>query len=349
MTNKNQIAAVMPAEWDARVSTILMAYPNRHTDWLDNLQEARKCYDEIIDTLLNRASMKVMLLGIEHEYSEYFEQHLSKHPLLTKVEDIPYNDTWARDFGPITVERNGTIDYLDFKFNGWGLKFSSNNDNLICRNLRASGLLHENRRFINMQDIVLEGGSIESDGQGTILTTSECLLSPNRNAALTKRQITNMLKKRLGAERVLWLDYGAIPGDDTDSHIDTLARFVDAQTIVYVKSFHSDDSNGKELQAMERQLKRFKTAGGKPYRLFALPQPKPIYDADGTSMVPATYANFLITPRAVLMPVYRQPETDRRALETLTTIFSEREVIPIDCTPLIMQHGSLHCVTMQLI
>lgn len=327
-----------------------MAYPNRSTDWdYFNIYDAQACYDRIISALVNRAGMKVLLIARREELSELFATELANHPHIDIVDDVPYNDTWARDFGMITVERGGALCYLDFKFNGWGLKFASDRDNMICRNLTAKGYTPSGRPLINLQEFVLEGGSIESDGQGTIMTTSECLLSPNRNAGLTKRQIANRLKKYLGAKRILWLNHGAIPGDDTDSHIDTLARFATPDTIIYVKSYDRNDPNRRTLQAMERQLKHFKTPEGKPYKLVPVPQPAKMTDDNGDPM-PATYVNFLITPRAVLMPVYSQQQKyNRMAVDALRSVFTDREVIPIDCTPLIFQHGSLHCVTMQLI
>jgi agmatine/peptidylarginine deiminase len=194
-------------------------------------------------------------------------------------------------------------------------------------------------------DFVLEGGAIESDGAGTLLTTSSCLLSKNRNPSLSKTQIEAQLKQYLGLERILWLDHGYLAGDDTDAHIDTLARLCDAQTIAYVQCLDSSDEHFEALQAMEAQLKSFKTAEGQPYKLIPLPMADACYDGDGDRM-PATYANFLICNSAVLVPVYGV-EQDEQALETLRPIFPNREVIGINCLPLIQQHGSLHCVTMQ--
>ena len=199
---------------------------------------------------------------------------------------------------------------------------------------------------VNCLNFVLEGGSIESDGCGTILTTSECLLSENRNGEFSRHQIEDCLAQRLGAQRVLWLDNGALLGDDTDSHIDTLARFVDPHTIAYVKCYDPSDDHFAELEAMERQLQAMTDVDGNRYRLVPLPLPRPIHDEDGLRL-PATYANFLIMNSRVLVPVYADEVNDARALETLAGCFPGREIVPIDCRALIQQHGSLHCVTMQ--
>ena len=192
---------------------------------------------------------------------------------------------------------------------------------------------------------MLEGGSIESDGCGTLLVTSECLLSENRNSTLSKEQIESRLKHDFCVERVLWLDHGYLSGDDTDSHIDTLARLCPNDTITYVRCTDKDDEHFEELNKMEEQLKQFKTSDGNPYRLLALPMADEIV-FDGERL-PATYANFLIINKAVLYPTYNQPDNDEKAKEVLQQAFPEYEIVSIDCTPLIKQHGSLHCCTMQ--
>ena len=254
------------------------------------------------------------------------------------------NDTWARDHGAITMIDTGTPSLLDFTFNGWGLKFAADKDNLVGLKLKARKVI--DCPAFDRKGYVLEGGSIESDGAGTILTTSECMLSVNRNGIVSKEFVEKELRRSLGAERVLWLDHGALAGDDTDSHIDTLARFAPHDTILYVKSYRPDDPHTPSLEAMERQLTGLRTADGTPYNLIGLPLPDPIFDGDGERL-PATYANFLITPRAVLMPVYGQPQNDDMARRMLQIAFPEHEILTVDCRPLIRQHGSLHCATMQ--
>jgi agmatine deiminase len=329
----------LPAEWEAQ-SAIQFTFPHAETDWQPILLEAEACFVRIIETVTrfqkalvvcaNRTKTARLLRGCVQENLQLVE--------------LPSNDTWARDHGAITIFENGKPVLLDFVFNGWGLKFAANKDNLITQGLYDEGLFKT--RKILRGGIVLEGGAIESDGQGTLLTTAECLLSPNRNPHLSKQQIEQKLKKLFGLQRVLWLNHGFLAGDDTDSHIDTLARFCDAQTIAYVKCEDSSDEHFGALQAMEEELQTFRQANGQPYKLVALPMADPIYDDKGEERLPATYANFLILNGAVLVPTYHVPQ-DAEALKILRGCFPDREIIGLDCRSLIWQHGSLHCITMQ--
>jgi agmatine deiminase len=257
---------------------------------------------------------------------------------------MPNNDTWSRDFGPITVSYNNQPVLLDFGFNGWGLKFPANHDNLISRRLKEQGALAPNIKTIGL---TMEGGSIESDGLGTILTTAQCLLSPNRNPQLDKSEIEQAMASLLGARRVLWLNHGWLAGDDTDSHIDTLARICPDNTIVYQACNNPLDEHFHELKLMEEELKAFRSPDGSPYRLVALPWPNARFD-EQAHRLPASYANFLVINGAVLAPTYGDREHDESALECIGQAFPGREIIGINCLPLIEQHGSLHCVTMQL-
>jgi agmatine deiminase len=233
---------------------------------------------------------------------------------------------------------------LDYEFNGWGGKYAYALDNLITRRLHTQGAF--GAAPLETVNLILEGGSIEVDGQGTLLTTARCLLAPTRNHGRTRAQIETTLAEQLGITRFLWLEHGYLAGDDTDSHIDTLARLCDANTIAYVTCDDPADEHYAELQAMEKELQAFRTAAGQPYRLVPLPWPRARYD-DGGARMPATYANFLIINDAVLVPTYDDP-ADQIALERLRDCFPGRTVIGIDCLPLIYQHGSLHCVTMQI-
>ncbi|MDE6638247.1 MAG: agmatine deiminase family protein, partial [Muribaculaceae bacterium] len=235
---------------------------------------------------------------------------------------------------------------LDFGFNAWGLKFAADKDNLVNLILDNKGFLQP-LIYRNERDFILEGGSVESDGNGTILTTSKCLLSPNRNGGKTKSEISQELQKRLGAEHVLWLDYGALEGDDTDSHIDTLARIAPDDTIVFTGTKNFDDSQFEELLAMRAQLTLFRTAEGYPYNLVELPLPDPIFDTDG-SRLPATYANYLVANGVIFMPTYAQPDKDELAMRSIKIAFPAHKVVGVDCRTLLRQHGSLHCATMQI-
>ncbi|MDE6268129.1 MAG: agmatine deiminase family protein [Muribaculaceae bacterium] len=336
----------LPAEWESQ-EAILIAFPHERTDWAYMLEDARNCFVNIISAIVNEAGLTAVVVTPEPDEVRKRLSRLDSSRII--IAECPTDDTWARDFGPISLLGTDTASplLLDFKFNGWGLKFRSCNDNLINMRLSASGLLKADRR--NHLGFVLEGGSIESDGCGTILTTSECLLSPNRNGNLSRSQIEKYLLKAFGARKILWLDHGFLQGDDTDSHIDTLARLAPRNTIYYVKCDDPADPHFKALEAMEHQLSTFTDADGSPYNLIGLPLPDPIYDPDDGSRLPATYANFLITPHAILLPVYGQPRKDKLAEMMMKIAFPDHDIVTIDCRALIRQHGSLHCVTMQLL
>jgi agmatine/peptidylarginine deiminase len=258
---------------------------------------------------------------------------------------IPHNDTWARDHGFITVEdtsfdqKSKALVLLDFCFNGWGEKFEATLDNQINKHLYDQGLVKGH--YEDHLDFVLEGGSIESDGKGTVFTTECCLMAPHRNQPLTKEEIENRLKEWLGAERIVWLQHGSLIGDDTDGHIDTLVRICPNDTLLYT----GGDKDHPDLAEMEKELQELRTLDGKPYRLLKLPLPRPIYD-DGDRL-PATYANYLVINGAVLVPTYNQPDLDAEALRIVGEAFPDREMVGIDCRAVIKQHGSLHCCTMQ--
>ncbi|MBN2342124.1 MAG: agmatine deiminase family protein [Deltaproteobacteria bacterium] len=330
---------VLPAEW-APQSGVQLTWPHADTDWRLVLDDAELCFVRIAEEISAREILLVVCrdaAAVRGALSNCRQGNL-------RIVEIDCNDTWARDHGGITVLKNGTPTVLDFTFNGWGKKFESDLDNRITGAMADANLFFPEVAIEDHLDFVLEGGSIESDGAGTILTTSTCLLSENRNDGLNRSQIEYELKRRLGAERVLWLDHGFLEGDDTDSHIDTLARFCDTQTIAYVACDDSDDIHFSALQQMKNQLESFRTLNGMPYRLVPLPMADASFDA--ADRLPATYANFLILNHAVLVPVYNSPK-DEIALQTLKSIFSDRDVVGIDCRVLIKQHGSLHCVTMQ--
>lgn len=329
----------LPAEWEPQ-SGIQLTWPHADTDWAYMLDEVEACFVQLAKEIAKR-----QLLIIATPHPEEVQSLLAGQVNMDQVRFFrcESNDTWARDHGAITLLSNQGAVLLDFKFNGWGLKFASDKDNLITRQLLEAGALKG--RYENHLNFVLEGGSIESDGNGTLLTTSECLLSLNRNGEMDQAAIENYLKDTFHLKQVLWLDHGYLAGDDTDSHIDTLARLCPNDTIVYVQCTDAQDEHYTALYQMEEQLKSFRTLQGKPYRLLALPMADCIM-ADGERL-PATYANFLIMNQAVLYPTYHQPEHDAKAKEVLQQAFPGYEIVGVDCRALIKQHGSLHCVTMQ--
>ena len=331
----------LPAEW-AEQDAVLIAWPHPDTDWNYMLDEVEACYMSVAEAISNHEPLIIATPQPDLVSSKL--AHLPHRNRICIV-DIDTNDTWARDFGPITVETDGVPVALDFKFNGWGLKFASNKDNLINRALKSKGVIAT--ELVNHLGFVLEGGSIESDGNGTIMTTSNCLLSPNRNGEMSRQDIQDYLTQQFGARQVLWVDHGELAGDDTDSHIDTLARFLPGNIIAYTRCQDSNDCHYAELELMHRQIAAFVNADGKPYGLVTLPLPEPIFDDDGLRL-PATYANFLISNRCLLVPTYNQPELDHLALQALQAAVPSHKVVGIDCRALIKQHGSLHCITMQL-
>lgn len=332
----------LPAEWHKQ-SLIQLTWPHKGTDWAYMLDEVETCFLNIAYEILERQNLMVVAPE-PFSIGDRIEAHGGNVKSLT-VSTAKTNDTWARDHAFITMlKEDGVPLLLDFCFNGWGMKFAANYDNQINSTLyyKCKALTGE---YVFHRDFVLEGGSIESDGKGTLLTTEECLLAKNRNEK-SKEEIENYLKETFHLQQVLWLKHGYLAGDDTDSHVDTLARLCPDDTIAYVQCTDATDEHYAELAAMEEELKAFRTLEGKPYRLLALPMADAVYDEDGERL-PATYANFLIMNEAVLYPTYRQPENDARAKEVLAEAFPGREIVGIDCTALIKQHGSLHCVTMQ--
>jgi agmatine deiminase len=338
--HRTQTQRRLPAEWEPQ-DGVLLAWPHAGSDWAPVLDQVEPVFAAII-AAISRFERVVVVAPDPEQVRNCLAAAAANQEQISVVQ-VATNDTWARDFGPITVEEHGRPLLLDFGFNGWGLKFAACLDNQITGHLAASGLFAAPRQVVGL---ILEGGSIESDGAGTILTTAECLLNPNRNPHLGKEQIEQSLADLCGAEQVLWLHNGYLAGDDTDSHIDTLARLCPADTICYVTCTDPTDEHFPALQSMAAELAAFRTRTGKPFHLIPLPWPGAIVDDHGERL-PATYANYLVINHAVLVPTYADP-ADAAALAAIGMAFPDREIIGIDCRPLILQHGSLHCVTMQL-
>lgn len=330
------------AEWELD-GPIVLALPHASSDWSTILEEATEQYLHIL-TALESGGEEIWLLVDDKVRAERVLAPTNLDN--TRFIEIETNDTWTRDYGPITVYRHERTRLIDFGFNGWGLKFQANHDNLVNLKLKNQKLF-PSEAYRNQRSFILEGGSIETDGNGTLLTTSHCLLSPNRNGSLNKKEISQFLSKELGVDHILWLDYGSLEGDDTDSHIDTLCRFAPENVILFTGCRNMDDPHFDTLLKMRAQLSLFKNQIGESYNLVELPLPDAIFDDDGNRL-PATYANYLVTPRAVYMPTYNQPENDQLACRIVKIAFPNHKVIPVDCRTLIKQHGSLHCSTMTI-
>lgn len=334
------ISRRLPAEWEDQ-DGVLVSWPHENSDWQPDIETVAPVFAEIIANIsrFERVAVALPQKGVAQRYIEAAGADMGKVAFL----ELPTNDTWARDFGPITVIENGLPLLLDFGFNGWGLKFPADQDNRINSRAAAAGLF---RAPLKTAGMILEGGSIESDGKGTLLTTKECLLGPNRNPHMSKRQIEQALAAEFGTDHILWLGNGYLAGDDTDSHIDTLARLCPDDTILYVSCDDPHDEHYPALEAMRTELESMRTKSGSPFRLIPLPWPSPCFGPEGERL-PATYANFLVINGAVLVPTYND-QWDAKALEAVQKAFPARTIIGIDCRPLIIQHGSLHCLTMQL-
>ena len=313
-----------PAEFEEQ-SYIQIIFPHQKSDWSPYLEEARATFVAIICAIARFEPCLIVCDNCLHVKTLFRDHH--------NLFFVQYrsDDTWARDCSCISVIEKGEVKLLDFTFNGWGGKFDATQDNAMNAYLSPDS---------HPVDFVLEGGAIESNGQGVLLTTSQCLKNPNRNP---EADIESMLKQYLHVNEILWLHHGYLSGDDTDSHIDTLARFIDPHTIMYLTCKDSGDEHYQELRLMEKELKRFRQKDGTPYTLIPLPMTEPVY-FEGERL-PATYANFLMINSAVIVPTYNDPH-DEEALEIFKNTFRDREILSIDCSVLIRQHGSLHCVTM---
>lgn len=338
----------LPAEWHHQ-TCVQLTWPHAGTDWAPYL-------DEISDTFVQiaKAVAHYEPLVIAAQHTEVVRELLAaslNDDEIGRVSIYPCenDDTWARDHAFITLlpvdgqDKTAQPRLLDFRFNGWGDKFAADRDNALNRRLFKLGAFKG--EYSDEGDFVLEGGSIESDGKGTIMTTSQCLLAPHRNQPMTKADIEQRLKATLCADRVVWLDHGNLIGDDTDGHIDTIVRFAPNDTLLYIAPTLPDDEQHDDFVALENQLKELRTADGKPYRLLPLPMNEPII-SDGERL-PATYANFLVINGAVIVPTYDQPALDRQALAAIAEAFPGYDIIGVDARTIIRQHGSIHCLTMQ--
>jgi agmatine/peptidylarginine deiminase len=330
----------LPAEWETS-HAVMLTWPHHQGDWAESFEAIHNCYLGIVSAIQPYAN--IIISAADEALAEDIRQDIGDIENIS-IFIVPSDDTWARDHGPITVYENDEPVLLDFVFNGWGNKYPSENDN------RITLLLYNSDAFpgydYQQVDFVLEGGSIETDGMGTLLTTSSCLLAATRNTGMNQAEIEDVLEDRLGLVNFIWLEHSELAGDDTDGHIDMLARFLNPQTIAYTACNNRDDANYASLAGLKAELEALRNDDAAPYTLVPLPMPAPIFNKQGLQL-PASYANFLILNQAVLVPTYGVPE-DESTLATLRLHFPKHVVTGVPCRSLIEQFGGLHCATMQL-
>ena len=331
-------------EWAAQTATILV-WPRDNADWGTGLEDARTAIAAMTTSLCR--FQDVLLVAPDGECRRSIDAAFNRSPDAArglKVIQMPANDIWARDTGPLTVIEKKSRIFVDFRFDGWGGQFDARDDDRLTGRLHAAGALGNGT--LDSQTATLEGGSIEANGNGALLTSERCLLAGRRNAGISRPQAEQLLVETLGVELIHWLTAGDLIGDDTDGHIDTLARFVSADTIVYQGCRDPGDAHYAPLAAMAGELRAL-SGSGQPYRLIELPLPAPQYDRDDGHRLPAGYANFLIANGCVLVPAF-DDSADATARAILAGCFPEREIVSIDSRPLIRQHGGLHCAAMQV-
>jgi len=331
----------MPAEWEPQTA-VWLSWPYRRKTWPGHFRGIPQKFAEIVAVISRFEEVRVNV-GRSLQATAWRLIKEAKADLArVKLFDHATNDCWCRDHGPVFVknDRTGEVALTDWTFNAWGGKYRPFDlDNQIPARIAEALSL---RRF--PVDQVLEGGSIDVNGAGLLLTTEACLLNPNRNPRLDRREIEQALHDQLGADQVIWLGEG-IAGDDTDGHIDDLSRFFRTDGIVTAVERDPQDVNYRPLQENLARLHGLAPRVGPKPEIVELPMPEPCY-CDGQRL-PATYANFLVLNGAVLMPAFRQPRRDAEAAAVLAGCFPGREVIPIDCLGLVLGLGTLHCISQQ--
>lgn len=332
----------LPAEWDEQ-SAVMIAWPHVGTDWAVNLADVESTYVALTHAITGKQHALIVVADSAlhtHAQTRLAAAGVDMRRVRFLLAD--YDDTWLRDCGPITQRDGDRFRLLDFRFTGWGGKFGASRDDLLIGALHAQGVfpsaVHERI------DFALEGGAIEVDGRGTLMSTLICL--HQRHPQLSPDELQEKLGAIFNVAQVVLLQSGELQGDDTDAHIDTLARFAPDRTIVFQACDDASDPHHASLTAMRAELAAMRDVDGYSYRLLPLPWAAPIHARDGRRLA-ASYANFLIINGAVLMPAYGD-RADADAMRVLALAFPEREIIAVPARALIEQNGSLHCVTMQL-
>jgi len=333
----------LPAEWEPQ-DAVLLVWPHKNTPWGWLLDDVTQLYEALVSVICDYADLLIAVPEAEIPRVRARLAAMDVPLEYISFHAVESNDVWVRDFGPLTVQTENGLKLLNFTFNGWGEKFTSDLDNQLTEQLVNLNAFPCAR--MDTVDLILEGGSVDTDGQGALLTTTSCLLNKNRNPHLSKQEIEQQLKEAFGVKKINWLYSGYLAGDDTDGHIDVLARCCPGNTIVYTACDDTEDEHYDSLKKMESELQEITNAQGEPYRLLALPWPGP-YISDDNRRLPATYANFLVVNEAVLVPIYGSL-SDEDALEVIARAFPGYEIFGIPCQTLIERGGSLHCISMQL-
>ncbi len=333
----------MPAEWEPHAGTWL-TWPHEVDTWPgQSMKQVESDYLQIVSAISKEEQTHILVQDKSAEESLHIKLQTSGINMSRVfLYDIPTNDSWIRDYGPNFVVREEKerreVAINDWDFDSWGRKYKWELDDL------AGSIISENLKMpIFHPGIVLEGGAIEVNGQGTCLTTDSCILNPNRNGGIRRERMEEFLKNFLATSKIIWLS-GNLEGDDTDGHIDNLARFVNPNTIVCALENNERDSNYLGLKQNYERLQAAKDQDGNPFRVIPLPMPD--YIGSKENRLPASYANFFIANHAVLVPTYDDPHDDE-ALDLITSLFPEREIIPIGCNTLIWGLGAVHCLTQQ--
>ncbi len=329
---------ILPPEW-APQRAVLFTFPHRGGDWGPLLNAASHAMIAAANAV-NAVTPTLLLVSDRHHFERFAGEYDGRYI------ELPTNDCWIRDYGPLTVKTPHGLRQLDFTFNGWGGKFPADLDDGVPK------LLHQTL-FTDLYHapvpLELEGGSIEVNGRGALLTTTTCLLNPNRNGGNTSKVIMeDALRKYFGVNTILWLTEGHLIGDDTDAHVDTLARFLDDDTIAYVSCDDPTDPHYTPLKRMERELAGFTRQDGSTYELLPLPWCPAVYGAGDGHRLPATYANFLISNGHLFLPAYFGGTGSDGVAAARLRAWGRYTVVPVNCRPFIEQHGSLHCLTMQI-
>ena len=331
----------LPAEWEPQAA-VWLSWPHRRSTWPGRFETVPPAFARLVAAISRFEEVHVNAALRLQPRARRLCAEAGADLARIMFHDHPTDDAWCRDHGPIFVKhrRTGEVALTDWRFNAWGGKYRSfDHDDAIPGHVaRALGL----RRF--RRDMILEGGSIDGNGRGLLLTSEQCLLNPNRNPELSRTDIERALREILGVRRVLWLGEG-IAGDDTDGHVDDVARFFRADAIVAAMEPDPRDANHRPLRDVWERLESFRTPAGKRFELVPLPMPR-AFGFEG-QRVPASYANFLVINGAVLVPTFRQPKRDAEARAVLTACFPGREVVPVDCRDLIWGLGAIHCLTQQ--